>query len=101
MRRFQTLWRALALSLILLAAGGLFAGKTAKAENYVAEDTITLDGVTYTCDFTDSGNAEISCINADTNTTRVAVPETLTYDNRNYTVVKIFFSSSCSGDNVT
>lgn len=102
MRRFQTLWRALALSLILLATGGLFAGKTAKAENYVATNVdITLDGVTYTCDLTDSGNAEISCINADTNTTRVAVPETLTYDNRNYTVVKISFSSSCSGDNVT
>ena len=101
MRRFQTLWRALALSLILLAAGGLFVGKTAKAENYVAEDTITLDGVTYTCNFTSSGNAEISCIEADTNVARVAVPETLTDGNRNYTVVKIFFSSSCSGDNVT
>ena len=106
MRRFQTLWRALALSLILLAAGGLFAGKNAKAESYVAEDVaITLDGVTYTCNFTDSGNAEISRINADTNTTRVAVPETLTYGNRNYTVVKIdfgsFFHPSCSGDNVT
>ena len=106
MRRFQTLWCALALSLILLAAGGLFAGKNAKAENHVAEDVaITLDGVTYTCNFTDSGNAEISRINADTNTTRVAVPETLTYGNRNYTVVKIdfgsFFHPSCSGDNVT
>ena len=106
MRRFQTLWRALALGLILVMAGGLFAGKNAKAENYVAEDvTITLDGVTYTCNFTDSGNAEISGINADTNTTSVAVPETLTYDNRNYTVVKIdfgsFFRPSCSGDNVT
>ena len=102
MRRFQTLWRALALSLILLMAGGLFVGKTAKAESYVAEGIeITLDGVTYTCDFTSSGNAEISCINADTNATRVAVPETLTDGNRNYTVVKIFFSSSCSGDNVT
>lgn len=102
MRRFQTLWRALALGLILVMAGGLFVGKTAKAESYVAEDVlITLDGVTYTCDFTDSGNAEISCINADTNTTHVAVPETLTDGNRNYTVVKISFSSSCSGDNVT
>lgn len=102
MRRFQTLWRALALSLILLAAGGLFAGKTAKAENYVAEDIkITLDGVTYTCDFTDSGNAEISGIKADTNVARVAVPETLTHGNQNYTVVKIHFGSSCSGDNVT
>ena len=95
MRRFQTLWRALALGLILLITGGLFVGKTAKAENYVVEDfDITLDGVTYTCDFTSSGNAEISCINADTNATRVAVPETLTYNVRNYTVVKIFFSSS-------
>ena len=102
MRRFQTLWRALALGLILVMAGGLFVGKTAKAENYVVEGVdITLDGVTYTCNFTDSGNAEISCINADTNATRVAVPETLTYNSRNYTVVKIFFSSSCSGDNVT
>ena len=94
MRRFQTLWRALALSLILVMAGGLFAGKNAKAENYVATNVdITLDGVTYTCDFTDSGNAEIFRINADTNTTRVAVPEALTYDNRNYTVVKISFGS--------
>ena len=102
MRRFQTLWRALALGLILLMAGGLFVGKTAKAENYVATNVdITLDGVTYTCDFTSSRNAEISCINADTNATRVAVPETLTYGNRNYTVVKIHFGSSCSGDNVT
>lgn len=106
MRRFQTLWRALALSLILLAAGGLFAGKNAKAESYVAKDVnITLDGVTYTCGFTSSGNVEISGIEADTNTTRVAVPETLTYGNRNYTVVKIdfgsFFHPSCSGDNVT
>lgn len=105
MRRFQTLWRALALGLILLMAGGLFVGKTAKAENYVAEDVITLDGVTYTCGFTSSGNVEISSIEADTNTTRVAVPETLTHDNRNYTVVKIdfgsFFHPSCSGDNVT
>lgn len=105
MRRFQTLWRALALGLILLMTGGLFVGKTAKAENYVAEDTITLDGVTYTCNFTSSGNAEISSIEADTNTTRVAVPETLTHGNRNYTVVKIdfgsFFHPSCSGDNVT
>lgn len=106
MRRFQTLWRALALGLILLMAGGLFVGKTAKAESYVAEDIkITLDGVTYTCNFTSSGNVEISGIKADTNTTRVAVPETLTYGNRNYTVVKIdfgsFFHPSCSGDNVT
>lgn len=106
MRRFQTLWRTLALGLILLMAGGLFVGKTARAESYVAEDIkITLDGVTYTCDFTSSGNAEIYSIEADTNTTRVAVPETLTHDNRNYTVVKIhfgsFFRPSCSGDNVT
>lgn len=102
MRRFQTLWRSLALGLILLMAGGLFVGKTAKAEDYVAEGIeITLDGVTYTCDFTSSGNAEIYSIIAATNTTRVAVPETLTHDNRNYTVVKIFFSRSCSGDNVT
>lgn len=102
MRRFQTLWRALALGLILLMAGGLFVGKTAKAESYVAKDVvITLDGVTYTCDFTSSGNAEIYSIEAATNTTRVAVPETLTHDNRNYTVVKIHFGSSCSGDNVT
>lgn len=102
MRRFQTLWRALTLGLILVMAGGLFVGKTAKAENYVATNVdITLDGVTYTCDFTDSGNAEISSIKADTNVARVAVPETLTHDNRNYTVVKISFGSSCSGDNVT
>lgn len=102
MRRFQTLWRSLALGLILLMAGGLFVGKTAKAESYVAKDVaITLDGVTYTCDFTSSGNAEIYSIIADTNTTRVAVPETLTHDNRDYTVVKIRFGSSCSGDNVT
>lgn len=99
---------ALCLALVL-GFGCLSVGATASAAYaapasrtaYTADEfEITQDGVTYSCETTDKGTAEITCIVADDSVTAVSVPSSIEHGGQTYKVTELFFSSGIVAKNV-
>ena len=95
--------RALVLSALLsiaLVASGAFA-TAAYAVSYDAEGVeVTLDGVTYTCDFLADGTAHIETPVADAGVTVMNVPTTIENAGKTYTVTEMYFGWSTKAANV-
>ena len=95
--------RALVLSALLsiaLVASGAFA-TAAYAASYDAEGVeVTLDGVTYTCDFLADGTAHIETPVADAGVTVMNVPTTIENAGKTYTVTEMHFGWSTKAANV-
>ena len=64
------------------------------------EFEITQDGVTYSCETTDKGTAEITGIVADDSVTAVSVPSSIEHGGQTYKVTKLYFSSGIVAKNV-
>ncbi len=99
---------ALCLALVL-GFGCLSVGATASAAYaapasrtaYTADGfEITQDGVTYSCETTDKGTAEITGIVADDSVTAVSVPSSIEHGGQTYKVTELFFSSGIVAKNV-
>ncbi len=68
---------------------------------YTAEEfEITQDGVTYSCETTDKGTAEIKGIIADDSVTAVSVPSSIEHGGQTYKVTEFRFSSDIVAKNV-
>lgn len=99
---------ALCLALILgfgcLSVGataGVAYAATESRTAYTAEEfEITQDGVTYSCETTDKGTAEITGIVADDSVTAVSVPGSIEHGGQTYKVTKLYFSSGIVAENV-
>lgn len=89
-----------ALAAVALAVSGFFAS-AAYAASYDAEGVdVTLDGVTYTCDFLADGTAHIETPVAEDNVTVVNVPDTIQNAGKAYTVTEIYFGWGTEAANV-
>ena len=102
--RVAALWLALVLGfgcLAVVATAGVAYAATASRTAYTAEEfEITQDGVTYSCETTDKGTAEITCIVADDSVTAVNVPGSIERGGQTYKVTKLYFSSGIVAENV-
>ena len=56
--------------------------------------------MTYSCETTDKGTAEITCIVADDSVTAVSVPSSIAHGGQTYKVTELFFSSGIVAKNV-
>lgn len=56
--------------------------------------------MTYSCETTDKGTAEITCIVADDSVTVVSVPSSIEHGGQTYKVTKLYFSSGIVAENV-
>lgn len=103
-RRAAALCLALVLGFGCLSVGataGVAYAATASRAAYTADDfEITQDGVTYSCETTDKGTAEITCIVADDSVTAVSVPSSIEHDGQTYKVTELYFSSGIVAENV-
>lgn len=99
---------ALCLALVLgfgclsvgATAGVAYAATESRAAYTAEEFEITQDGVTYSCETTDKGTAEITCIVADDSVTVVSVPSSIEHGGQTYKVTKLYFSSGIVAKNV-
>ena len=99
---------ALCLALVLgfgclsvgATAGVAYAATESRAAYTAEEFEITQDGVTYSCETTDKGTAEITCIVADDSVTVVSVPSSIEHGGQTYKVTKLYFSSGIVAENV-
>lgn len=103
-RRVAALCLALVLGFGCLSVGataGVAYAATASRTAYTAEEfEITQDGVTYSCETTDKGTAEITCIVAGDGVTAVSVPSSIEHGGRTYKVTDLYFSSGIVAENV-
>lgn len=103
-RRVAALCLALVLGFGCLSVGataGVAYAATASRTAYTAEEfEITQDGVTYSCETTDKGTAEITCIVADDSVTAVSVPSSIEHGGQTYKVTELFFSPRIVAKNV-
>ena len=103
-QRVAALCLALVLGFGCLSVGataGVAYAATASRTAYTAEEfEITQDGVTYSCETTDKGTAEITCIVADDSVTAVNVPGSIERGGQTYKVTKLYFSSGIVAKNV-
>lgn len=103
-RRVAALCLALVLGFGCLSVGataGVAYAATASRAAYTAEEfKITQDGVTYSCETTDKGTAEIKGIVADDSVTAVSVPSSIEHGGQTYKVTKLYFSSGIVAKNV-
>ena len=103
-QRVAALCLALVLGFGYLSVGataGVAYAATASRAAYTAEEfDITQDGVTYSCETTDKGTAEITCIVADDSVTAVNVPGSIERGGQTYKVTKLYFSSGIVAENV-
>lgn len=103
-RRVVALCLALVLGFGCLSVGataGVAYAATESRAAYTAEEfEITQDGVTYSCETTDKGTAEITCIVADDSVTVVSVPSSIEHGGQTYKVTKLYFSSGIVAENV-
>ncbi len=103
-RRVAALCLALVLGFGCLSVGataGVAYAATASRTAYTAEEfEITQDGVTYSCETTDKGTAEITCIVADDSVTAVSVPSSIEHGGQTYKVTELAFSSGIVAENV-
>lgn len=98
-RRIRVLCLA-ALLAIGLVVSGAFA-TAAYAASYDAEGIdITLEGVTYTCDFLSDGTAHLETPIADDSVTVINVPTTIENEGKTYTVTEMYFGWSTKAANV-
>ncbi len=99
---------ALCLALVLgfgclsvgATAGAAYAAPASRTAYTADEFEITQDGVTYSCETTDKGTAEITCIVADDSVTAVSVPSSIEHGGQTYKVTELFFSSGIVAKNV-
>lgn len=99
---------ALCLALVLgfgclsvgATAGVAYAATESRAAYTAEEFKITQDGVTYSCETTDKGTAEITCIVADDSVTAVNVPGSIEHGGQTYKVTELRFSSGIVAENV-
>lgn len=95
--------RGICLSALLavgLVVSGIFA-TAAHAASYDAEGIdVTLDGVTYTCDFLSDGTAHLETPIADDSVTVINVPTAVENAGKAYTVTELYFGWSTKGANV-
>ena len=103
-QRVAALCLALVLGFGCLSVGataGVAYAATESRTAYTAEQfEITQDGVTYSCETTDKGTAEITCIVADDSVTAVSVPSSIAHGGQTYKVTELFFSSGIVAKNV-
>ena len=103
-QRVAALCLALVLGFGCLSVGataGVAYAATASRTAYTAEEfEITQDGVTYSCETTDKGTAEITGIVADDSVTAVSVPSSIEHGGQTYKVTKLYFSSGIVAKNV-
>ena len=103
-RRVAALCLALVLGFGCLSVGataGVAYAATASRTAYTAEEfEITQDGVTYSCETTDKGTAEITCIVADDSVTAVSAPSSIEHGGQTYKVTELAFSSGIVAENV-
>ena len=103
-QRVAALCLALVLGFGCLSVGataGVAYAATASRAAYTAEEfEITQDGVTYSCETTDKGTAEITGIVADDSVTAVSVPSSIEHGGQTYKVTKLYFSSGIVAKNV-
>ena len=103
-QRVAALCLALVLGFGCLSVGataGVAYAATASRAAYTAEKfEITQDGVTYSCETTDKGTAEITCIVADDSVTAVSVPSSIEHGGQTYKVTELAFSSGIVAENV-
>ncbi|RHL66395.1 Cna B-type domain-containing protein [Collinsella sp. AF36-3AT] len=103
-QRVAALCLALVLGFGCLSVGataGVAYAATESRTAYTAEEfKITQDGVTYSCETTDKGTAEITCIVADDSVTAVSVPSSIAHGGQTYKVTELFFSSGIVAKNV-
>ena len=103
-QRVAALCLALVLGFGCLSVGataGVAYAATESRTAYTAEQfEITQDGVTYSCEITDKGTAEITCIVADDSVTAVSVPSSIAHGGQTYKVTELFFSSGIVAKNV-
>ena len=103
-QRVAALCLALVLGFGCLSVGataGVAYAATASRTAYTAEEfEITQDGVTYSCETTDKGTAEITCIVADDSVTAVNVPGSIEHGGQTYKVTEFRFSSDIVAENV-
>ena len=83
------------------ATAGVAYAATESRTAYTAEEfEITQDGVTYSCETTDKGTAEIKGIVADDSVTAVSVPGSIEHGGQTYKVTEFRFSSDIVAKNV-
>ncbi len=103
-QRVAALCLALVLGFGCLSVGataGVAYAATESRTAYTAEEfEITQDGVTYSCETTDKGTAEITGIVADDSVTAVSVPSSIEHGGQAYKVTKLYFSSGIVAKNV-
>ena len=103
-QRVAALCLALVLGFGCLSVGataGVAYAATESRTAYTAEKfEITQDGVTYSCETTDKGTAEITGIVADDSVTAVSVPSSIEHGGQTYKVTKLYFSSGIVAKNV-
>ena len=103
-QRVAALCLALVLGFGCLSVGataGVAYAATESRTAYTAEEfEITQDGVTYSCETTDKGTAEITCIVADDSVTAVSVPSSIEHGGQTYKVTELAFSSGIVAKNV-
>lgn len=103
-QRVAALCLALVLGFGCLSVGataGVAYAATESRTAYTAEGfEITQDGVTYSCETTDKGTAEITGIVADDSVTAVSVPSSIEHGGQAYKVTKLYFSSGIVAKNV-
>ena len=96
-QRVAALCLALVLGFGCLSVGataGVAYAATASRAAYTAEEfKIAQDGVTYSCETTDKGTAEIKGIVADDSVTAVSVPGSIEHGGQTYKVTEFRFSS--------
>lgn len=103
-QRVAALCLALVLGFGCLSVGataGVAYAATESRTAYTAEEfKITQDGVTYSCETTDKGTAEIKGIVADDSVTAVSVPGSIEHGGPTYKVTEFRFSSDIVAKNV-
>ena len=103
-QRVAALCLALVLGFGCLSVGataGVAYAATESRTAYTAEEfEITQDGVTYSCETTDKGMAEITGIVADDSVTAVSVPSSIEHGGQTYKVTELYFSSGIVAKNV-
>lgn len=103
-QRVAALCLALVLGFGCLSVGataGVAYAATESRTAYTAEEfKITQDGVTYSCETTDKGTAEIKGIVADDSVIAVSVPGSIEHGDQTYKVTEFRFSSDIVAKNV-
>ena len=99
---------ALCLALVLgfgclsvsTTAGVAYAATESRTAYTAEEFKVTQDGVTYSCETTDKGTAEITGIVADDSVTAVNVPSSIEHGGQTYKVTELYFSSGIVAESV-